>query len=131
MYVIMTILSYIIYLHIAAWITFWVGHSLHKNGRYFLVEAFANERIADAVNTMLLVGFYLINFAYVLIAMKENQEILNFTMLIETVSKKTGLIVFILATMHFFNLFVFSMIRQYGVDALKHKIINLVTKKKS
>ena len=56
---------YLLYLAITAGFTIWVAKTLYKNGRAFLVEAFGgNEPIADSVNHLLVVGFYLINFGY-------------------------------------------------------------------
>lgn len=109
----MTLITYILYLHASAWITFWVGHSLHKNGRYFLVEAFDNEAIADAVNKLLLVGFYLINVAYTLLVLQEEYAVVSVRGIIETLCNKVGLIVFVLAMMHFLNLSAFTLIRYY------------------
>ncbi len=127
----MMLITYILYLHASAWLTFWVGHSLHKNGRYFLVEAFADERIADAINKLLLVGFYLVNFAYVLFVLKEKQDIVGMAGVIEVLSTKVGLIAFTLAVMHFFNLFLFATFRQYRMGALKHKLLNTIFEKLS
>jgi hypothetical protein len=43
-------------------LTVWVARTLSKNGRVFLVNSFASdERLADSVNHLLVVGFYLIN----------------------------------------------------------------------
>src|SRR3712207_7694262 len=43
-------------------LTVWVARTLYRNGRVFLVEAFrGNEAVADSVNHLLVVGFYLIN----------------------------------------------------------------------
>ena len=44
----------------------WVARTLHRNGRVFLVEAMdGNEPLADSVNTLLVMGFYLINIGYI------------------------------------------------------------------
>jgi len=124
----MTLITYILYLHASAWITFWVGHSLHKNGRYFLVEAFDNEAIADAVNKLLLVGFYLINIAYTLLVLQEEYAVTSVRGIIETVCNKVGLIVFVLAVMHFFNLSVFGVIRHYRSREVTHPFLKNIFK---
>jgi hypothetical protein len=55
-------ICYLSYLAISIGLTIWVARTLHKNGRVFLVEAFhGNEELADSVNHLLVVGFYLIN----------------------------------------------------------------------
>ena len=58
--------TYLIYLAVSIALTIWVARTLHKNGRVFLVDVFhGNEALADSVNHLLVVGFYLINFGYV------------------------------------------------------------------
>ena len=60
------IATYLLYLVISIGLTIWVAHTLHKNGRIFLVDVFhGNEPLADSVNHLLVVGFYLINLGYV------------------------------------------------------------------
>jgi hypothetical protein len=61
--------TYITYLAISIALTVWVARTLHKNGRIFLVDSFhGNEPLADSVNHLLVVGFYLINIGYVALA---------------------------------------------------------------
>src|SRR6185295_15719152 len=63
--------TYLIYLAISVALTIWVARTLHKNGRVFLVDVFhGNDALADSVNHLLVVGFYLINFGYVTLALK-------------------------------------------------------------
>ena len=60
-----TILTYSIYLPTTVLLTIWVARTLFKNGRVFLVEIFhRDEVLADSVNKLLLVGFYLVNVGY-------------------------------------------------------------------
>ena len=62
---------YIIYLYVSVILTIWVARTLHQRGRVFLVDAFhGNEAVADSVNHLLVVGFYLINIGYVTLALK-------------------------------------------------------------
>ena len=45
------IVTYVLYLTISVLLTVWVGRTLRKNGRIFLVDAFSgNEPLADSVN---------------------------------------------------------------------------------
>jgi hypothetical protein len=54
--------TYLAYLLISVALTVWVARTLHRNGRIFLVDSFlGNEPLADSVNHLLVVGFYLIN----------------------------------------------------------------------
>ena len=59
------IVVYAVYSLVSVALTIWVAKTLHKNGRVFLLEAFrGDEERADAVNHLLVVGFYLINIGH-------------------------------------------------------------------
>ena len=65
----LTVWTHLAYLSISVALTVWVARTLHRNGRVFLVECFrGNTELADSVNHLLLVGFYLINVGYVTLA---------------------------------------------------------------
>ena len=99
--------TYMAYLSISVALTIWVARTLSKNGRVFLVDAFAhNERLADSVNHMLVVGFYLINMGYVTLALQLGSKPISVQNAIEFLSTKVGLVLLVLGAMHFFNLFV-------------------------
>ena len=52
--------AYLFYLVLSVCLTIWVAQTLFKNGRVFLVDVFhGNESLADSVNHLLVVGFYL------------------------------------------------------------------------
>jgi len=107
------ITTYLVYLAISIGLTIWVARTLHKNGRVFLVDVFhGNEALADSVNHLLVVGFYLINFGYVSLAMKLGYDVANAQQGIEALSVKVGLVLLVLGGMHFFNLYVFSRLRR-------------------
>jgi hypothetical protein len=105
--------TYLVYLAISIALTVWVAHTLHKNGRIFLVDVFhGNEALADSVNHLLVVGFYLINLGYVSMALKLGYAINSAQEGIEALSVKIGMVLIVLGGMHFFNLFVFSRMRR-------------------
>jgi len=105
--------TYLVYLAISIALTIWVAHTLHKNGRIFLVDVFhGNEALADSVNHLLVVGFYLINLGYVSMALKLGYAINSAQEGIEALSVKIGMVLIVLGGMHFFNLFVFSRMRR-------------------
>ena len=107
------ITTYLTYLAISIALTIWVAHTLHKNGRIFLVDVFhGNEALADSVNHLLVVGFYLINFGYVSLALKLGYAVANAKEGIEALSVKVGMVLIVLGGMHFFNLFIFSRMRR-------------------
>ena len=105
--------TYLIYLALSIGLTVWVGRTLHKNGRVFLVDVFhGNEALADSVNHLLVVGFYLINFGYVSLALKLGYAIETAEQSVEALSVKIGMVLLVLGGMHLFNLFVFSRMRR-------------------
>ena len=107
--------SYAAYLVISLAVTVWVARTLHKNGRIFLVDAFqGRQELADSVNHLLVVGFYLINVGYVALALKADRSMTNLQQTIEALSSKLGVVLLVLGFMHFFNLMVFSRMRNRG-----------------
>lgn len=112
----LVVTHYGIYLLLSLMLTVWVGHTLHKHGRIFLVDAFGgNAPLADAVNHLLLVGFYLINVGYVTLALRLGAKPVAVTEAVEILSTKVGMVLVVLGVMHFFNLFVFSRMRKRGL----------------
>ena len=106
--------TYVIYLVISIAVTLWVARTLHTNGRTFLVDSFhGNDALADSVNHLLVVGFYLINLGYVTLALKIGYDVENARQSIEALSWKVGLVLVVLGMMHFFNLLVFTRIRRH------------------
>jgi hypothetical protein len=105
--------TYIVYIALSIPLTIWVAQTLHKNGRVFLIDSFrGNERLADSVNHLLVVGFYLINIGYVALALKERIAPTDVREVFETISRKIGVVMLVLGAMHFFNIFVFSKMRR-------------------
>lgn len=107
------VLTYLLYLAISVVLTIWVAKTLHANGRIFLVDAFhGNEALADSINHLLLVGFYLINIGYITLALKYGDHAADLQGLLEALSTKIGVVLLVLGGMHFFNLYVFSKMRK-------------------
>lgn len=104
--------SYLVYLAISVAVTVWVARTLHQNGRVFLVDAFhGNAELADSVNQLLVVGFYLINIGYVAFELRTRYELDSVRAAIEIESVKLGMVLIILGAMHFFNIFIFAKMR--------------------
>src|SRR5256886_16834877 len=98
------IITYLVYLAISIGLTIWVAHTLHKNGRVFLVDAFhGNESLADSVNHLLVVGFYLVNLGWVCLILKLGYDIASPKEGIEALSVKIGTVLLVLVGMHFFK----------------------------
>ena len=114
MYVVYTYLAYLV---LSVGITVWVARTLFKGGRVFLVDAFRNnEALADSVNRLLVVGFYLVNIGYVTLALKYGDKPDTLAEAIEFTSTKVGLVLVVLGAMHFLNLYMFSRMRKSGLE---------------
>ena len=105
--------AYLIYLAISVVLTVWVAQTLSKNGLIFLVDSFlGNRELANSVNHLLVVGFYLINLGYVLMALQTTSRPVSVQEVIELLSSKLGVVMLVLGAMHFVNLIVFSKMRK-------------------
>ena len=70
--------SYLVYLLVSIAVTVWVARTLHANGRAFLLDAFhGQESLADSVNHLLVVGFYLINLGWIVMTLRTRQDIVS------------------------------------------------------
>lgn len=108
-----SVITYSLYLPITILLTIWVARTLFKNGLVFLHEIFQNDNaLANSVNNLLLVGFYLINIGYAVYTLKIFDTIDTPQAVIEILSKKIGWIILVLGAMHFFNLFILFNLRK-------------------
>jgi hypothetical protein len=108
-----TVIAYLIYLPVAIAMTIWVARTLHRNGRVFLVQAFhGREDMADSVNHLLVVGFYLINLGFIAFALRYGEKPGGWQETIEFLSTKLGVVLLVLGGMHFFNMFNFDKMRR-------------------
>lgn len=108
-----TVITYGIYLIIVFPLTVWVARNLFRNGRIFLIECFhGHAGLADSVNQLLVMGFYLINFGFVALYLKMEDEVHDVRGILEALSGKLGVVLLVLGGMHFFNLLVFTKLRK-------------------
>lgn len=106
---------YASYLVISIVLTVWVARTLYRSGRVFLLDAFSgNADLADSVNHLLVVGFYLINIGYIALALKTTSALATLRESIELESTKIGVVLLILGGMHFFNILVLAKMRKRG-----------------
>ncbi|MFO0590637.1 MAG: hypothetical protein U0441_24050 [Polyangiaceae bacterium] len=103
---------YATYAIIAIGLTVWIARTLFKNGAVFLEEVFPDTpKMAEAVNRLLVVGFYLLNLGYASLILKMGQT-QTMAGAIEALAQKLGLLLLSLGAMHFANLYVFHRIRR-------------------
>lgn len=105
------IATYCFYLFITLFVVLFVGNALFKNGRVFLVNTFGgNEALADAINKILLSGFYLINAGYTIFILKVWETVETLREMMNVLSMKTGMIILTLGLMHVFNVLFLAVI---------------------
>lgn len=111
----LTYLEYGIYFILSLSVTLWVGRTLFRSGRPFLLEAFhGNDTMADSVNNLLIIGFYLVNTGFMLLFLSSKEHPRTGIDVIEHLSKSVGVVVVVLGIMHFINLVVLNSLRTSG-----------------
>jgi hypothetical protein len=111
------LITYSCYLVITLLLTIWVARTLFRNGKIFLVDIFhGNTELAQAVNNLLLVGFYLVNIGYAVYTLSITRVLTNTRELVEILSLKVGAIILILGGMHFFNMLLFFKLRKRALE---------------
>jgi hypothetical protein len=109
------VVEYLIYAPISLLLTVWVATTLFRHGRRFLLDVFhGDESLADSVNHLLVVGFYLINLGYVTLQLKLDSRPASAAEVIEALAGKVGLVLVVLGVMHFGNLIVFTTMRRHS-----------------
>jgi hypothetical protein len=112
----LTVLAYVIYLAISIGLTVWVARTLSTNGRIFLADVLGgDEKLADAVNHLLVVGFYLVNLGFVALYLKSAHPVENARGLFEALSVKLGVVLLVLGVMHLGNVYILNKIRRRGL----------------
>lgn len=105
--------NHLAYLLLSVAVTVIAGRTLHKYGRPFLVDVFArNEPIADAVNRLLLAGFYLVNIGLASWGVHCGGSAATLQHSVELVTTKLGRMLAILGMMHLFNVAVLCAVRR-------------------
>ncbi|MCH7231955.1 hypothetical protein L0U85_13985 [Glycomyces sp. L485] len=115
----MAVIAYIAYLLVAVPLTVWVARTLGANGVHFIKDVFAgDEQLAHAVNKLLQVAFYLLNFGFVALWLRVGTEVTDARGVFETVAVKIGAVLLVLGVLHVINVVVLNAFRKHAhVDA--------------
>jgi energy-converting hydrogenase Eha subunit E len=106
------LIDYVTYIVTSAFLTIWVGNTLYRNGRPFLVSVFKEDGLADSVNRLLVVGFYLVNFGAAAILINTGGAPDNVADMLKQTVTRVGVVLLILGFMHFNNLMILRAIRR-------------------
>ncbi|MDQ4065830.1 MAG: hypothetical protein M3161_07265, partial [Actinomycetota bacterium] len=102
---------YVAYSAVAIGTTAFLARTLFRNGGIFLRDVFGDRgAIADAVNRLLVVGFYMFNLGYAFYSLRASRGLDAFDAT-QFFINRVGTLLLVLAVMHLFNVFVFWRIR--------------------
>jgi hypothetical protein len=103
--------AYIIFLALIVFIIVYAGRYFYTNGRIFIISLFnGNVSLADYVNKLLLIAYYLFNIGYSFLKLKQWKKITDFEMLVSSLASNIGVLILILAVMHYFNMLVIYLL---------------------
>jgi hypothetical protein len=103
---------YLAYLVVSVALTIWVATTLSRNGLVFLEDVFNDNRLARAVNQLLVMGFYLLNLGFVAVAMRSGARVPDAARALETLSYKIGFVLLVLGVLHVCNVFFLGRYRR-------------------
>src|SRR6266498_2804709 len=102
---------YAVYAAVAVGLTAWLARTLSRNGAVFLHDVFKDRPgLADAVNQLLVVGFYMLNLGYAFYILRADEGLSGFGS-IQFLVNRLALLLVTLAVIHFINVLVFWHIR--------------------
>ncbi len=107
---------YVIYAIAAIALTAILAKTLYSSGALFLESVYNDQKMASAINRLLVTGFYMLNLGYAFLIFQTNDAAtaLEATELLVT---KLGLLLISLGIIHFINMAVFWRIKKSGDNA--------------
>ena len=107
------IVIYVLYGMAAIGLTVWLAKTLFSNGAVFLGGVFKdNHELAEALNRLLVTGFYMLNLGYAFLIFKTNGRPVGAVESIELLVNKMGILLVSLGLIHFLNMIVFWRLRR-------------------
>lgn len=104
-------LVYVAYAAVAIGLTAFLARTLFRNGGVFLRDVFGERAaIADAVNRLLVIGFYMFNLGFALYALKAGRGMDSFEAM-QFFVNRVGTLLLVLSGMHLLNVLIFWRIR--------------------
>jgi hypothetical protein len=105
--------AYIVYLSLTLVVIVFVGLLIFRNGRFYLVELFRDEHIADAVNRFLYAGYCLLNAGGAFRCLVRVEEFTSYRQTFEYVVAGQGQLLLLLGLMHGINLAVLPLLKNF------------------
>jgi len=100
------LISLVTYAVLATVTTVWLGQSLYRNGEVFIAMTLGSRTdLVKPINNILLIGFYLVNMAFVLLYMSQgNEHVQSLADALSFLSGKLGFVLGILGLWHYGNI---------------------------
>ncbi len=109
----LTVTAHLVYLVLAGGLTVWVATTLSRSGRVVLTHVLAgDDALAEAVDRLLVVGFYLLSFGLLLLSLRAGGPVSSWAGLVESVSTRTGAVMLLLGMVHLLDVLVLHRIRR-------------------
>jgi hypothetical protein len=106
-----TIGVYITYAGVAVGLTAWLARTLFRSGTAFLHDVFQDRpALADSLNRLLVVGFYMLNLGYGLYILRAGRGMDAFEA-VQFLVNRLAILLATLGLIHFVNVLVFWRIR--------------------
>jgi len=118
------LIYYSLYLGLTLFLLILVGNTLFRNGKVFLYDIFNGDvELVEAINNLLLVGFYLINIGYVLASLKA-YGVNNWISMIEKLSSNLGGVMITVGIIHMFNILILFYMRRKNVKQKNQALLD-------
>lgn len=97
--------AYIIYLVLMIFIIVYVGRYFYTHGKIFILSLLHEDEIlANQLNKLLLLAYYLFNIGYSFLKLKNWQKVPSLEAMISSLSINMGILILILACTHYLNM---------------------------
>jgi uncharacterized membrane protein len=101
----------VIYIMVAVGLTVWLARTLFHSGTAFLRDVFEGKpELADALNRLLVTGFYMLSLGYALYILRASRQQDGFQA-VQFLVNRLAMLLVTLALIHFVNVAVFWKIR--------------------
>ena len=113
------VLSYFVYFSLTIPVIVFVGWKCFKIGKIYLLDVLKDDGICNAVNKLLLIGYYLLNLGYIAISIANWHKIENYTQVITIVFTKLSIILILISLLHYLNIATLYFLRKQIISTFK------------
>lgn len=114
--------TYLIFFTLVVFITVKVGWTFYTNGEHFICDLIPEDlHLAQSINKILLVGYYLLNIGYAATVISMWDRVLSIQDLISSISSKAGFIIIGLGIIHYSNIAMLHFYKKYRTRIINKK----------